>query len=926
MLLKEKLKSSFLSLLLLNSVLLILNACGGGSGSSTEGADPGVLEVPIAFIKRPIPTDNQDQPVQIDFRDPRFFTEGGDVFLRDNSSVIGQETNITAAITEGMGDVKGLNVSFDGKRIIFSLRLFDPNPNDDDTPSWNIYEYDTELNLLRRIISSDLAAEEGDDLFPAYLADGRVVFVSSRQRQSAEILSNEGKPRYSALIENGNTIAMVLHVMNNDGSEIHQISFNQSNDYLPLVMSGRFNGQVLFSRWDNAAGNNEINLYKTNPDGSDLELLYGAHSHDTGTNNSTIQYTGAREMLDGNIMVVTQPFQDTFGGGNLAIINTDSFVDNDRSLWSLNGFSGPAESIATTNTITNDGSISRSGRYASAFPLWDGTNRILVSKSTCQIDVDGEIRPCIEPWFSDPVALEVSPAYGIWVYDADNQTEKVVVKSEADRVMTDIVALQARLLPNVIFDKGPGEINTIWRTDGVGVVNIKSVYDFGNETFDGCFIGECTSASGINTVSDLGDPAKATADQRKARFVRFIKPVSLPDEDDPTLVDPPDLAQAAFGPNRNLGMREILGYAPVAPDGSVKVKVPSNVPLAVEVLDRFGRRIGPRHDNWFQVRPGDSVTCVGCHSHSTSNNVVPFAHHRSDAIAPTINTGIPSSLIFDNTQIPGTIDAYWGNLGETMAEVRFDRAGDTLPTATPEPELSIDIRFDDVWTDPAIRTIDASFAYLYANLPSSVPSPANSNCFPWNSKCRSIIDYIQNIHPIWQVDRGVDNNVDGVGDDTCIECHTIVDDAMADRVADAQLDLTDGVSDINTERFKSYQELFFTDAGETLDITGNLVNIQIEVDVLDGNGIVIGTEFIDDPDQEFFATMSANGARSSYFIGKMTETELEAGRNLSTPASDPNYIDHSGFLSDDELRLISEWLDIGGQYFNDAFDPAAPQN
>ncbi len=921
----EKFKSSLVRLLLV-SAPFILTACGGGSGSADDGADPGVLEVPIAFIKRPIPTDSQGQPVQLDFRDPRFFTEGGDVFLRDNSSAVARETNITAALTGGMGDVKGLNVSFDGKRIIFSLRLFDPNPNDDDTPSWNIYEYDIEQNLLSRLIVSDLVAEEGDDLFPAYLPDNRIVFISSRQRQSAEVLSNEGKPRFSALVENGNTIAMVLHVMNNDGTEIHQISFNQSNDYSPLVMSGRFNGQILFSRWDNAVNNNEVNLYKTNPDGSDLELLYGAHSHDTGSNNSTIQYTGAREMPDGNIMVITQPFQGTFGGGNLAIIDTDSFVDNDRPLWTLNGLSGPAETNATINDISNDGSISRSGRYASAFPLWDGSNRILVSKSTCQIDVAGEIRPCIEPWFSDPAAVEVSPAYGIWVYDVDNLTEKVVVKTETNRIMTDIVVLQNRLLPNVIFDKGQGEINLIWRDDGVGVVNIKSVYDFGDETFSGCFIGECTTAAGINTVGELGDPANATADQRPVRFVRFVKLVSLPDEDDPTLLDPPDLAPAAFGPNRNLGMREILGYAPIAPDGSVKVKVPSNVPLAVEVLDKFGRRIGPRHNNWFQVRPGHSVTCVGCHSHNTSNNVTAFAHHRSDAVAPSINTGMASSLVFDNTQIPGTNDAYWGNLGETMAEVRFDRVANTLPAATPEPELSIDIRFDDVWTNPAVRTVDASFAYLYANLPTSVPSPATTSCVPWNSKCRSIIDYEQNIHPIWQVDRGVDGNVNGVGDDTCIECHTTVDAAMVARPADAQLDLTDGVSDINVDRFKSYQELLFTDAGETRDITGNLVNIQIEVDVLDGNGNVIGTEFIDDPNQVVLPSMSANGARSSYFIEKMTETELEAGRNLSTPVSDPNYIDHMGFLSDDELRLISEWLDIGGQYFNDAFDPTAPQN
>ena len=523
----EKMKTSLASVLL-SSVLVMLTACGG-AGSSEDGADPGVLEVPIAYVKRPIPTNDQDEAVQLDFRDPGFFTEGGDVFLRDNSSAVAEEVNLTSAITQGMGDVKGLNVSFDGKRIIFSLRLFDPNPNDDDTPTWNIYEYDLEQNSLRRIIESDLTAEEGDDLFPAYLPDDRIVFVSSRQRQSAEILSNEGKPRYSALVENGNTIAMVLHVMNSNGGEIRQISFNQSNDYHPIVMSGRFNGQILFSRWDKAANNNEVNLYKINPDGSELELLYGAHSHDTGTDGSTIHYTGAREMLDGNIMVVTQPFQGTFGGGDIAIINTDRFIDNDRPLWTLNGLIGPAESKVTINNVTNDGSISPNGRYASAFPLWDGSNRILVSKSACQLDVDGEIRPCIEPWVSEPTATEVSPAYGIWIYDADNATEKVVVRAETGRVMTEIVALETRSPPNVIFDKGPGDINVVWRDEGVGVVNIKSVYDFAEMTSMGCFLTECTDVTGINSVNDLGDPANATADQRPARFVRFIKPVSLPD-------------------------------------------------------------------------------------------------------------------------------------------------------------------------------------------------------------------------------------------------------------------------------------------------------------------------------------------------------------------------------------------------------------
>jgi hypothetical protein len=36
--------------------------------------------------------------------------------------------------------------------------------------------------------------------------------------------------------------------------------------------------------------------------------------------------------------------------------------------------------------------------------------------------------------------------------------------------------------------------------------------------------------------------------------------------------------------------------------------------------------------------------------------------------------------------------------------------------------------------------------------------------------------------------------------------------------------------------------------------------------------------------------------------------------------------DHAGYLTAAELRLLSEWVDIGAQYFNNPFDPAVPLN
>ncbi len=35
---------------------------------------------------------------------------------------------------------------------------------------------------------------------------------------------------------------------------------------------------------------------------------------------------------------------------------------------------------------------------------------------------------------------------------------------------------------------------------------------------------------------------------------------------------------------------------------------------------------------------------------------------------------------------------------------------------------------------------------------------------------------------------------------------------------------------------------------------------------------------------------------------------------------------HAGYLTPGELRLISEWVDIGAQYYNNQFDPGVPLN
>ena len=74
--------------------------------------------------------------------------------------------------------------------------------DEEDQPTWNIWEYDLDTETLRRIIASDITAEAGHDIAPHYLPDGRIIFASTRQRQSNAILLDEGKQQFAALDEN----------------------------------------------------------------------------------------------------------------------------------------------------------------------------------------------------------------------------------------------------------------------------------------------------------------------------------------------------------------------------------------------------------------------------------------------------------------------------------------------------------------------------------------------------------------------------------------------------------------------------------------------------------------------------------------------------------------------------------------------------
>jgi hypothetical protein len=907
--------------LLLLPVLVLLGCESAPTGTAPglaggQSLNPGITNYPIAYVKQPVlmkSTNKKDKaatPADIDLRDLITSITGSDLYVRETASAASPEINVTASITMGQGAVRDLDVSPDGSKIVFSLRLpLNPQLKNDDPkqPNWKIYQYDSVAKSVTQLTNDDITS--GHDVGAHYLPDGRIVFASTRQLATQAILLDEGRPQYQAVTDDQQQAIFLLHVMNGDGTGMHQISFNTNHDFSPTVLAS---GQIAFSRWEPVNGD-QISLYHSNPDGTGLELFYGANSHATGANiagtdNNVIQFVNARQRADGMLLAIARPFLGTQQGGDIVAINANKFVEINQPATPASTLKGPGQVSATSLGVTTDANMpSAGGRFHSFYPLYDGTNRMLVSWAPCLVQsttgTTVTIEVCTSSNTTGPNVVLAPPQYTLWIYDFDAGTLSPLIAADAGTEIVEPVILQARTpIPTYIPDSTPQ--NPTQQTlvnDEVGVLNISSVYDFD---------GVDTAKPNIATQAD---PSQASFYARPARFVRIEKAVEIP----PKTVRKID--QNDFGP-AGMGMREILGYAPVQPDGSVQIQVPANVPFTIDVLDVNGRRITARHQSWMQLIAGETKTCNGCH---TQGNLQTPSHGRAGLTLP-VNPGAPTT----GSPFPNTNPALFANAGETMAQT-LERIscekGSALGTSNyPYTQpcsqiLTTDVIYAPIWTNTITTPqADAFIDYPYSTItfgtaPTAVTyagiagsPPTNASCLSpgWTAQCRITIHYANPataqplfLQSLWNAPRTA--TVNGVPNTsvTCTNCHNPLSLQNAIQVPAGQLDLTSAASETDATLVTSYENVLFQHPEQTLNM-GVLQDLMVpnpapppaEVPVM------------------LAAPMAAGSAATSTAFLRMFDGSY----------TDP-VLNHTGFLTLGELRLISEWLDIGGQYYNDPF-------
>ena len=201
---------------------------------------------------------------------------------------------VTALVELPQGVARDPEVSFDGGRILFSMRK-------DAKDSYHLYEMSVGGGEPRQLTRM----KDVDDLDPLYLPDGGIAFSSTRE------------PKYCACNRH---IMANLFRMNGDGSNICQIGRSTLFEGHGSLMN---DGRILYDRWEYVDRNfgDAQALWTCNPDGTNHAIYWGNNTPAPGA------------VLDGQAIAGTDMVVCTFSSchdrpwGAIAIVDPRRGLD-----------------------------------------------------------------------------------------------------------------------------------------------------------------------------------------------------------------------------------------------------------------------------------------------------------------------------------------------------------------------------------------------------------------------------------------------------------------------------------------------------------------------------------------------------------------------------------------------------------------------
>jgi len=228
--------------------------------ATKDGADGrlvDLLDAPLLFVKR-----HSYRGIHI-YDTYYKWGPGGGIYVLENPTAPPSEHEVRAVVdattlgSPGAGVYSDPELSWDATRLLFCFK-------GEKNGSTSIWEIGIDGSGLRRLTDTtrcrSTAGRHGThhDVGPAYLADGRITFTSTRPR---------------GLVPCANSGVDILHVMSADGEDIRPISINPVNEFDPSILP---DGRVLYGRWEyvDKTALTQQSLWVISPDGTTETAVY----------------------------------------------------------------------------------------------------------------------------------------------------------------------------------------------------------------------------------------------------------------------------------------------------------------------------------------------------------------------------------------------------------------------------------------------------------------------------------------------------------------------------------------------------------------------------------------------------------------------------------------------------------------------------